>query len=647
MNTGLKSFLLAILVFFNAFLIFAIQPIFARDLLPLFGGSAGVWNVSCFVFQLLLLAGYIYAHKIYNHLKIHILMLLVSLFTLPFALNIIDTGIPTLSIICILLSSVGFIYFLLSSTAPLVQRISNLENPYVLYSASNFGALAALVSFPIFIEPLMSRSVQKGLLSIIAGLVILALIALMFIKRNEKHNVTNDSHPETRNFKQSLWWILLAFIPSSLMLGLTEYISFEMFVLPLFWIIPLALYFLSFVISFSRGRRNFWQWPLFILVPILFLTMQSIDNHGTEGLYGFAIIAVHLAAFFYIALVLHTKLAKSAPAKRDLTWFYVCLSIGGALGGFFNSVVSPLIFSSYIEYPIVLILALIFIADTNIKKWISFGVVILCVLIQVSRNSDDPKYTKIINNRNFYGVTRVFENSYYTEMFMTRTALHGIQIKTSPKNPTVYYKQNSPSDIFMNVYANRFRDKNIALVGLGGGALLCYATPGQNWDVFDVNPYMFSVSGRHGTKFTYFDLCTPNAHEYIGDGRLEIAKQPDGKYDLIIIDVFHGFSIPSHMLTSEAFQMYLSKLAPGGILLFHMNMSGMDLMPVVGAHVSATGTYAKYMRPNLFEESGMIQTWLAVSKSPLDLLENWYTVPTDKKLNWTDDFAPIWPVLIF
>ena len=225
--------------------------------------------------------------------------------------------------------------------------------------------------------------------------------------------------------------------------------------------------------------------------------------------------------------------------------------------------------------------------------------------------------------------------------------MHGIQFKSNPKNPTVYYQSSSPSDTFMSKYAGRLQNKNIALVGLGGGAMLCYGTDGQNWDVFDVDPYIFEVAGHKGSAFTYFDLCTPNAHEFIGDGRIEMSKQPNEKYDLIIIDVFHGFSVPVHLITREAFQIYLDKLSPNGVLLIHMNTMGMDLMPIISAHVFNTKTYAKYMRPNLIEDSGMIQTWMAVSKTPLDLLPGWFTVPMDKQINWTDDFSPIWPILIF
>jgi spermidine synthase len=646
MNTKIKIFLLSALIFLNAFLIFAIQPIFAKDLLPLFGGSAGVWNVSCFFFQVLLLAGYVYAHKIHAHLKLHAILLGLSLLSLPFVLRFFDTGIPTLSIIAILGASVGAVYFLLSSTAPLVQRISGIKNPYMLYSASNMGALAALLAYPFLIEPILTRSAQKDLMSIVAGVVIIALIVLSVVSKNSK-----DSSPvkaEKIPVKKSLWWILLAFVPSSLMLGVTEYISSEMFVFPIFWIIPLGIYFLSFVFAFRKNQKSLPEIPIVILTPLLFAAMLVIDSFGAEGTRGFLMVGFHLFVFFYTSLLFHTKLAKDAPSVKNLTWFYVCLSIGGALGGLFNSIIAPIIFSGYLEYPLVLMLAVFLINSKNIRKILIYGTILLCGLIEYSRITQGYTYHKITSHRNFYGVLRIQENEYYTAMLMTSMAMHGIQFKKAPKNPAIYYSQKSPSNLFMEKYSKQLAGKNIALLGLGGGAMLCYATPGQNWDVFDINPEIFKMAGRHGEKFSYFDLCTPNAKEILGDGRLEMAKQSNGKYDLIIVDTFHGFAIPSHMLTRQAFQIYLDKLSPNGIILFHMNMMGMDLMPVLKGHITATKTYAKYSREKLLSQSGLVQTWMAVSKKPLNELPDWIPVPDDEQgIKWTDDFAPILPLIIW
>lgn len=714
---GALSVLFSATVFLGAFLLFSVQPMAAKEMLPQLGGSPSVWNVCMLTFQTLLLAGYAYAVFVQKSRKpmaaLQILLLCGALFVLPsagtsFALS---PEHPSFDLIAALIRRIGLPFFVLAGMSTLLQvwfAQTGAKDPYRLYSFSNAGSLAALALFPIFIEPNVPPETQRMLWS--AGfaaygvLVCLCLFAGGRLKSGE--NVSNGG-AEKVSFSKAAFWTAASFVPCSLMLGVTTYITTDLSPSPLLWNVPLALYLLAFVLAFSKWGKSVLN--LFLLLRpaavIAFITMYVLSFLSHR------MALPHLAVSFVMMQVCLGVLAQSRPKSGNLSVFYFCVALGGALGGVFNGLAAPLIFNTYAEYGLMFLAALSFApAQTGEKRsaqdiwrdfaiplgifFLSFGllafahmsgafneriagiVVILMIGSLMSATARDPLrcaltggvlilfgsyvysgqnpysvfHAKILQERNFFGVTSVRKEQSakgLRTLLFHGTTLHGVQYAGAgaKDEPRLYYAPSSGVGNALLTAAKR-GDKNIAVVGMGAATLSAYARKDQKWTYYEIDPLIVSLSAGRRPVFSYFKDHTPDAEIKIGDGRVLLAKE-NKKFDVIVLDAFSSDAVPSHLLTKEALETYVSRLSPKGMILFHASNRILDLPSVLSAGASALNlTGLQFVSKNPEDGSSVVWTALTPSKETAALLRSssplWRSLPkVSGDLLWTDAYADI------
>lgn len=630
--------LYAVTLFVSAFLLFSVQPMVGKFLLPLLGGGPSVWNTAMLFFQLLLLAGYAYAHAMARFLKpqtqiiVHFVFFAIAALSLPLSLpSDTDPGDnPMLWQLGTMLTMAAAPFFILSSSAPLLQqwfaRSSHpkAQNPYFLYAASNFGSMLALLSYPVIIEPLLRLHDQSLTWSWGYGLLgLLILLSASLSKFPEKAVIAADIKevdvPIT--WKQRSIWLLLAFVPSSLMLGVTTFITTEVTAVPLFWVIPLALYLLTFIIAFSE--KSFFTLPLTRIVQggsILMLLFLALFSNSMSA-WNAAII--HLIFFFFTALLCHQELAALKPRAKHLTEFFLIMSAGGALGGLFNSLLAPLLFKLPIEYMLVIVLSVfcryISSAKTDsatkvkwYKDWKIWGIIglsmlspflvqssiyalasaaaltILCGFYVTRRWAFAALFTFIIAcnplipwqsfilpialERNYYGSVMVSDYKGFRIMMHGATN-HGAQAldpKYAGLSTTYYATTGGAGDIFRVLKGRLGKEQKIAALGMGIGMVANYQAPGRHFDFYEINPIVVDIASNPN-YFTYVSRCGDNCSVILGDARHKIAEAPDHSYDVVFVDIFSSDNIPMHVVTKQAVELYQKKLKPGGFLVFHIS----------------------------------------------------------------------------
>jgi hypothetical protein len=661
-------------VFVGSFLLFLVQPMLAKSLLPHVGGAPNVW-VSCMLFfQLVLLAGYAYAaigsaylrpkSQIILHL---VLIIIVIAFLFPIGLKTpldIENTQPEIWLLITLSASIGLPYFLLSSNSSLMQRwYSHTTNssPYFLFSISNAGSLLGLLNYPFAIEWLLPTSKQMTFWSInFCVLTILMFFIAIKIAFNKKPTETIKTEKLGKNipFKKALMIIMLGFVPSSLFLSSTLYMTSEVGSFPLLWTIPLTLYLLSFILVFSAKGEWWTKTAQKLTLPAVMLVLYS-------ALTGFpSILITTLVAFFIIATSCHGRVATEKPESEYLTSYYFWLSVGGALGGLFNTV-APYIFNDVLEYYIVMFFALLAVPSTNsfkklpLKKAIpTFAVLAAALFYLFQVNVEDAKNRAtsekiLFKERNFFGVSVVMDMTEETKrIYKHGSTRHGHQ-------STVQEEKLSPSSYYVPIYAliNKLSDdffaKPFGVLGLGVGTVSCYGREGQQFDFFEIDQLVIDIA-RNPDLFTYVSNCPPDINIIKGDARLELAKQPDYKYNLIIADAFSSDSVPTHLLTKEAVGIYIKKLNPKtGIIVFNISNRYMDLDGVL-AQIAEIYRFKPYLidyKDNPNDNNDLASTWLIMAPSDSPWLEE--IAKSGKLLNaqdystkvWTDDYSNIIPVL--
>ena len=653
--------------------------------LPLLGGSPSVWNTCQVFFQTGLLLGYAYAHLaprklgIRRHAVVHLLLLLLALMVMPMHLPSVDDppGQPIFWLLRVLTISAGLPFVLIASTSPLLQRwfagLSDEDNPYFLYAASNIGSMLGLLLYPFVVEPRFTLAEQNELWRNLFVLLIIFLAACAAWPKGKSGSPARRSSPDSPSpllpFSPSpllpFRWILLAMAPSSLMLSVTNYVTTDIAPLPLLWMLPLALYLGSFVFVFSWHLPRFQAWLVRYMPAVVLLVVVVPLAEGTEPIW--LILLLHLLAFFWIALVLHGELARSKPPATRLTEFYFWLAAGGVLGGMFNALLAPLIFKSFLEYPLVLVLAAWITPRENDVRAnrpsaieglhsradllvplligaVTFGLVQLgslikppnllqgvdpaavaaamifcpvCVLCLLSAEKPvrfslcltavflagsfyyGENGKPIYRARSFFGVHRVTEKDGFRRLVHGNT-VHGMQSldPARRREALTYFHDQSPIGRVLtnSSKGNPERLKRVGIVGLGTGTLATYAKPGQKWTFFEIDPAVIHIA-YDPELFTFLKDSEGEINVELGDGRLSL-KQSTEKFGLIVIDAFGSDSIPMHLLTREAFQIYRDRLQPGGILAMHLSNRYFRLEPIVA---------------NLAKEAG----W--VCKKPLDI----------------------------
>ncbi len=608
--------LYALTIFTGAFLLFLVQPLIGKYILPWFGGGTGVWTTCILFFQLLLLGGYAYAHFTTRWLRpraqviLHLILLGAALSLLPItpgdSWKPNQSGDPTLRILGLLAMSLGLPYFVLSSTGPLLQhwfsRTHPNVSPYRLYALSNVGSLLALLSFPFFFETHFTRSIQAGLWG--WGLVIYVAgcggCALKFWRRPRTENpsslnnavaVGTASAPTSVN---RLLWLLLPACASLLLLAVTNKICQEVAVIPFLWVLPLALYLLSFIICFDNPR-----WYLrSVFGPALIAVLWGIGWLLIQGQTVSILkqIGIYSAGLFICCMICHGELYRLKPDPRYLTGFYLMIAAGGALGGIFVALIAPLIFSDYFELQWGLLLCgLLFVflytrhqIPGRFQRWqvplcVGLSVALVMFAIVLWRQAHSSGGLTTYQSRNFYGVLKVVRHNNdnpelrYVELYHGAT-LHGRQF-TDPSRaagPTTYYGEDSGIGLALQALSGDPR--RLGIVGLGAGTLASYAHAGDFVHLYEINPEVQKLAT--GT-FTFLSNCPATMEITLGDARLSLEKEPPQEFDLIALDAFSSDAIPVHLLTKEAFDGYERHLKTNGTIAVHVSNRYLNLEPVV------------------------------------------------------------------
>jgi hypothetical protein len=790
------SFLFAVALFVSAALLFWVQPLAGKMLLPLLGGSPAVWNTCLLFFQGVLLAGYAYALASTRWLSaraqafLHVALLAAAALALPVGVSaaasggVPASGNPAAWLLKTLLLTVGPPFFALSASAPLLQkwfsqtRAPSASDPYYLYAASNAGSLLALLAFPLLLEPNLTLGTQSRAWSLAYFALIALVAACAFVALRSRANVPARSDETARDaasveasprdttrdastpvkapdVRQRLRWVLLAFVPSSLVLGVTTYITTDIAAVPLLWVIPLALYLLSFVLVFAR-RQLLPRSVVARSLPVAAVLVVLVYLSGATRPALFLIL-FHLLFLFLAAMACHGQLADERPPARHLAEFYLCLAAGGALGGLFNAIVAPLLFNTLVEYPLVILLASYLrpafrrtrgqllglrLGAKKVKDgarvedersadataadeggavedesgvvdkrgaWrldlllplLMFALAAALILVAPHIGSDTDEHVTVerlavslgvplfllnyffgprplrfalglsaimlasvllagssertlLAERNFFGTLRVAaDGGDELHWLLHGSTLHGRQF-TDPAHacePLSYYHREGPlGSVFEAFNSKPDAAPRVAIVGLGAGTTAAYSRAGQAWTFYEINPAVVSIA-RDQRLFTYLTKCAgAPVSVALGDARLRLRDAPDSTYGLVVLDAFSSDAVPAHLLTREALALYLSKLAPGGLIVFHTSNRALELERVVVGVAGDAGLVSRVFDDREYKpEIGKdLSTWVVVARKQTDLGalstdERWQQldVREHKPEVWRDDFSNV------
>ena len=723
--------LFAATLFMSAALLFVAEPMMGKLILPLLGGTPAVWNTCVMFFQFELLVGYLYAHLIATRLSfrtqvaMQIGLLAAGLLTLPLAVHGLPPAAvqrPISTVLLLLLRSVGLPLLAIAASAPLLQRWlattrhPAARDPFFLYAASNLGSLIALLAYPFAIEPMFRLVTQRWAWSGAYG-VLLALTAACawYAHRTARAGAAEDlttSEAErgaTGRSALTWWqrgrWLLLAFVPSSLMLSATTYISTDIAAVPLLWVVTLGLYLLTYVLAFARRQVLPLRW-MNLLLPVALAGAMYCMSPGV-GIDLVSSVPVHLAALFIAAFVCHAQLAGDRPSAARLTEYYLWISVGGLMGGVFNTIIAPLAFTRTVEYPLGLVLVALlrlrapkpqprarwhyavdlavpvvvgliafrmppsvrvpftsitvggpgFVAAVPLAlalmfspSAVRFGLAMAAVVFAGMFGSQtDARVLHV--ERTFFGVHRVIQRGERHQL-MHGTTDHGAQ-SFRPENrcdPLTYYSRTSPVGQLFESFVGEFTKLNVAGIGLGAATIAAYAQPYQQWTFFEINPAVERIA-QDPRYFTYLRDCVQRYRIVIGDARLEMGRQPDARFDVMVFDAFSSDAIPLHLATREALVLYLRKLAPRGVMAFHISNRHLDLGAPLGNLARDVGLVALMERDQQLTareaELGKAPSeWVVMARQRADFGDlprdpRWMPVPTSARPVWTDDYSNI------
>jgi len=686
--------LYAVTIFLSAFLLFQVQPLIAKMILPWFGGSAAVWSASMLFFQLLLLAGYAYAHVSIRFLKprlqvlVHVALLLGSCALLPILPNPVwrptQAGDPTARILLLLTATIGLPYFLLSSTSPLLQawfvRRTGSGVPYRLFALSNFGSMLALVSFPFLVEP--SLATRQQAFSWSGGYVVFALLCAFTAWVSRAASADSSSlaaAPDDSNARvlepgerpsgwQLLFWVLLGSCASVLLVSVTNHMSQNVAPIPLLWVLPLALYLLTFILAFESDRI-YRRW-LFIPLLAPALAGMAYMIYAEDGNFNIKYAIPGFAAGLFICcLFCHGELARRRPAPRHLTLFYLMVSIGGALGGIFVALVAPRVFHSYWELPLGMIvcgiLAMIAVWNLRLPKlgaWPLRALILIAVASLAGyfvRQERRLSKNLVLQARNFYGPLEV-RDDLPTEDYAQRTLLHGtIDHGSQLLDPvlryvtTSYYAKRSGVGRAMGALQAKGPIR-AGIIGLGAGVLSNYGRPGDYFRIYEINPLVERIAQ---TLFTFYPHSAADKAILMGDARLtlerQLASEGPQNYDILAVDAFSSDAIPVHLLTREAIQLYFRHLKPEGVLALHISNRYLDLKPVCEGGAAAVGREAFVVEDEGDEASYLSSsTWVLVTSDLALYKEKFFKDATVSQYSakkgfrpWTDDYSNLFQIL--
>lgn len=735
-------------ILLSAFLLFLIQPMLSKMILPHLGGNPAVWQTAMMFFQSMLLIGYIYAHASTRWLgtqrqaKLHAALLVLSALCMPLSLHLTSlyeaTATPILFLLVSLFLTIALPFFVLAANAPLIQhwhashQQTQGHDPYRLYSASNLGSFAALLSYPFLVEPLLALPAQAQLWSWLYGAFSMLLLLCAYqLHRHfagetpmpadtlaENESMEQLEAAEVPTNRQKIRWVLLAFVPSSLMLGVTTHMTSDVASAPLLWVIPLALYLLTFVLAFHPkmpGYAFFVREQVVVTAMLLFAMASGLDIMSPFQL-------IHFLAFFVFAIVCHGQLSLHRPKARHLTEFYVWISVGGALGGVFNALIAPELFLTAFEYPLVLVLGCLLRPQTEETRHAVFartldvlipaamaalllaqyygsgilaeafpessktllvnvrstfqglsvgqhtitmvlalgfcffiprfcqarplrlGLAAFILFLAMPYARDTSVNEILYRERNFFGISTVQNNPNAKAHYLVHgTTLHGLQSTEEEYRLKLssYYVQ--VRDIY-NSMPEAVRQKPVAVAGLGTGTLACLGNANQRFDFYEIDVAMQHIA-ENPELFTYLRDCPPQKNIIIGDGRLGLESAPDGEYGAIVLDAYSSDALPMHLMTREALAIYLKKLAPGGIIAFHISSRYLILNQIIANLAYDANVFAIERNLPATEKNAAPSHWVIVSRSMGDLAdsayekEGWKVLQTNGRTPWSDNYS--------
>jgi hypothetical protein len=715
--------LFSVTIFLGSSLLFLVQPMFAKVALPWLGGSPSVWNTCILFFQTTLLLGYLYAHLSTRWLGVrrqiygHVILVLAPLVVLPLTAG---GGPPAASanpvwwLLGTMTVRVGLPFFVVSTSAPLLQRwfatlpVPSARDPYFLYSASNLGSMIALLGYPFVLEPTVGTQRQMwlwsgGYLLLIALTVVCALFVRGFGEPQQSDAVSDDAiESESTSARRPFEWMVLSFIPSSLLLGVTTHISTDIAAVPLLWVLPLALYLATFVLTFAKRQVVPHRWlvrglPALILCCLLTMLLNIQMSW---------LIPLHVVTFFVVAMVCHRELAHRRPPAQRLTEFYLWMSFGGMLGGVFNSLLAPQLFSGILEYPLLLAVAalvrpspgyqrsradswgvlvglpalvlllclglwaigalpgvtirslllqlaiLLSLAYMAANRPQAFGAMALLFVGAIAFGRPSSSGTVLHAARSFFGVHRVVDAPDHTyHLLQHGSTTHGRQQMAAGNScdSTGYYHPSSP--IGQLIGARTGRLENVAVVGLGSGAMACYAESDRLWTFYEIDPLVEQIA-RNPRYFTYLQNSRGRLNVVLGDARVSLVRAADQQYDLIVLDAFSSDAIPIHLLTREAIRLYFSRLRPDGVVAVHISNRYLNLESILAAVAERDGLASL---ANLDDRRSEAETavgklasrWVMLARNdePLSGLvgrPGWRSPRVDPQAPvWTDDYSNI------
>jgi hypothetical protein len=659
-------------IFLSAFLLFQVQPLIAKLILPWFGGSAAVWTAALLFFQLVLLAGYLYAHCIIRYLKpkqqfwVHGSLLILSLATLPIvpsaAWKPSGGEDPTLRILLLLGATIGLPYALLSATSPLLQawylRARQAAIPYRLFALSNFGSMLALLSYPFAVEPRFALSRQALIWSVGYAAFVLLCAWTAWRSRKAVGQVPDLSPAPRPKISDLALWIAFAACASILLLAVSSHLTQNIAPIPLLWIAPLSLYLLSFILCFESDR--FYNRAVFLplLVAALYLLTKG-NSWYQNNAEASKLIPALCAALFVCCMVCHGELARRRPHPRYLTEFYLMVSIGGAIGGLFVALVAPRLFHSYLELPIAMVLCAALVTWVLPVPWIRAVAAVSTVafaayLVRVDA-LDSRQY--ILSARNFYGVLRVREDPTGKDFPGQRVLIHGtinhgtqLMRPGGDRIPTSYFGESSGINRALRALDERGPIR-IGILGLGAGVTATLARAGDTLHYYEINPLVVRIAQ---SEFGFWNACPAEKRLFLGDGRLVLESLPDEHLDFLAMDAFSGDAVPVHLLAAEAYRTYLRHLNPGGVLAINITNRYLDLAPVIAEGAAQNGFTAIVVDDDGADESYYsASTWALLSRSPAlfdhaNFQEKWAVTKLKRKPGfraWTDDYSNIVQIL--
>jgi hypothetical protein len=724
-------------IFVSALLLFSVQPLFTKMVLPRLGGSPAVWSVAMVFFQSLLLGGYAYAHylmQIRNRMipvVVHLVLLAIALITLPLSIAA-GWGEPPTSgyafwLLGLFAVSIGLPFFALAANNPLLQAWfvrtghPNGPDPYFLYASSNIGSFLALLSYPVLLEPMFTLRTQNLIWAGGYGLLIVLIAACGLLLLRSPVSAAVDTLADHSDAPAPVWmlrarWIFLAAVPSGLLIAVTAHISTDVAAAPLLWVLPLSLYLLTWVLVFQSRPLLPHSWMLLLQPLAIAGVIVLLAIGGEQNL--LLTLGGHLLCFFVIAMACHGELARTRPSAKYLTGFYVALSFGGMVGGLFAGLLAPFMFSWIAEYPILLalaalcrplggdarlarwsrwywpflaVLAVILIAPAwsdsqlmakflgwldDYRVWVIGAVGVLSALLALGLNANRWKIFatvmvalilirvypadegRVETVRSFFGVHKIVVTPHgQYHVLMHGTTIHGAQkfqnddgtpVTGRPEPITYYHKDGGIGQAITAIRERKGAPLRVAVIGLGSGTLTCASQPGETWKFFEIDQSMVDTA-RDPRYFTYIRDCQPDLKPVMGDARLTFAREPDGIYDLIIIDAYSSDAIPVHLATQEAMKIYKERLAPQGAVLMHVSNRHLDLTSVAVGIAAAndlkswvysedSGRDSEY----IFSTSVVVSAREEADVGKLASSEMWTETEADEKQRvWTDDYSNV------